>query len=105
LTSTHGPMDDGSEAMIDVALDDLVEIIVAAVVIDEEVLNAEGEVVREPFLEIGPFVANDDDHAQLEAGRGHERALPDDVGRRRPLRLSRLRLRWHGRTPRCPKAP
>ena len=80
LAAGQRPVHQRQQAVVDPRLDDLVEGIAAAVVVDEEVLHPEGMVVGQPLLEVGRLVADDDDDAEPQARCREQGPLADDVG-------------------------
>ncbi len=103
LPAGQGPVHQRQQPVVDPRLDDLVQGIATAVVVDEEVLHAEGVVVGQPLLEVRRLITDDDDDGEPQAGRREQGPLADDVGRCAALALTagsgtrRLRPR--------PKAP
>ena len=59
LPARQRPVHERHEAVVDPRLDDLVERVATAVVVQEDVLHAEGTVIGQPLLQVGRLVADD----------------------------------------------
>ncbi len=81
LPPGQGPVDQCHQTVVDPRLDDLVQSVGAAVVVDEEVADAERVMVRQPLGQVRRLVADDDHDAEPEARRRQQRALAGDVRR------------------------
>ena len=88
LATRERPVDERQEAVVAMALDDLREVVIAPVVIEEDVVDAERDVIAEPLLQVRRLVADDDDDPEAQPRRCDERALAQDIARCRPLRLA-----------------
>ena len=90
------PVEARHEAVVEVPLEERGRVVGAAVVVEEDVVDAEREVVRQPLLEVARLVADDRDDRGAEPRLGHERAAPDRVRRRlaacREVQLEQSRL-------------
>ncbi len=85
LATRQGPVQQRHQTVVEPRLDDFVQLVGAAVVVDEEMPHPESVVIGQPLGQVGRFVADDDDDAELQARRRQQGSLADDVGRRRPL--------------------
>ena len=73
LQAAHGEVDGGHDAVVGVGLEHLVQLVGAAVVVEEEVVDADGHVVAEPLLHVGRLVLEDGHDRDIEAAPLHQR--------------------------------
>ena len=84
LQAAHGEVDGRHDAVVGVRLEHVVEVVGAAVVVEEEVVDADGQVVAEPLLHVRRLVLEDGHDGDVEAAalgerhasRGPRRAAP-----------------------------